>query len=275
MRTILRTIALLWAAQLPAHAAAEDGRHSIFTSQLEVQLGAQYTVANADVAVTRAPLPETVLDLEDLGIDNNATVFWMNARWHFADRWAASFTYNRFDESGSTSVSETFNFDGVEYPVGAALESSLQLDAYIVDVAYSFGKGQNYEWGAGLGLHAFDFAASLQGTLNIGDASAEIGSAAQSLLAPVPNLRVFADYALNKRNALRFNAGWLSADVGDYDGALLYASARYEYSFSSRFGAGIGIQYTDVDLEHEPSSLKREQYAAEFLGAVAYITYRL
>ena len=264
---------LLLVVGLPV-ALADEGVNPIFTSRFNLQLGVQRTDSEATVAVTRAPLPETEIDLDDMGIDESSTVFYAGARWRIADRWTANFTYNQFDENGSTVIEESFNFDGELYPVGASLDSRLQLDAYIFDVAYSFGKGRNYEWGAGLGLHSFDFAAELKADVFVGSIDQTVSEANESLLAPVPNFRFFADYAFDSRNAIRFNAGWLSANIEDYDGALIYASLRFDHNFGNNFGVGLGVQYTDVELDHEPSSRSREQYDADILGAMAYISYR-
>ncbi|MEM0954358.1 MAG: hypothetical protein AAGI24_09460 [Pseudomonadota bacterium] len=255
-------------------AEAEEGINPIFTSRFNLQLGVQYTDSSATVAVTRRGLPETEIDLDDMGIDDSSTVFYAGARWRIADRWTASFTYNEFDENGSTVIEESFNFDGEEYPVGAELDSRLQLNAYILDLAYSFGKGSNYEWGAGLGLHSFEFAAELEAALFVGDTEEAISDSSESLLAPVPNFRFFADYAFNRRNAIRFNAGWLSANYEDYDGALLYASLRFDHNFGNNFGVGLGVQYTDIELDHEPSDTSSERYDADILGAMAYVSYR-
>ncbi|MEE4661716.1 MAG: hypothetical protein V2J89_14695 [Halieaceae bacterium] len=257
-----------------AVADAADGQHPAFDKAFELSLGGQYVVADANVSAVVAPLPETGIDLDDMGIDDEATVFYAAARWRFAERWAATLTYNEFDQSGATEVSDTFNFDGVVYPAGARLNSQLQLNAYILDVAYSFGKASNYEWGAGLGLHALDLAAELDANLFIGQSEIVLSQAADSLLAPVPNVRVFADYAFNHRNILRFNAGWLSADYEDYSGSLIYASLRLEHAFNDSIGAGIGAQYTGLDLRNDPGGRSRQEYDAELLGVMGFLTYR-
>jgi len=268
-----RAVVALLALVSPAALSAEQ-QHPLFSQNFELSLGGQYVDADASVAVVVEPLPETAIDLSDMGISEDTAVFYAAARWRFAERWLLSFTYNEFDESGSTVIADSFNFDGVEYPAGAALRSRLQLNAYILDVAYSFGKGENYEWGAGMGLHAFDLAAELDAALFVGDAQARISQSGHSLLAPVPNFRVFADYALNPRNALRFGAGWLSANVEDYDGSLLYASLRLEHSINDSIGIGIGAQYTRIDLRHDPGGRSREEYEADLLGATAFLTFR-
>ncbi len=272
MRKALATTTL--ALLMPLTALAQEGVHPIFDSKFELQMGIQYTDTKADVAVVVDPLPETSIDLQDMGIDDTATVFYAGGRWRFAERWTTTFTYNSFDEEGGGTIQDSFNFDGEVYPAGASLDSELRLDAYILDVAYSVGKGRNYEWGAGLGLHSFVFEAGLTARLTAGDEVLDFSDSTDSILAPVPNARFFADYAFDARNAIRFNAGWLSASYEDYDGRLVYASLRFDHSFGGKFGVGVGVQYTDVELEHDPGGRSREEYEVDLLGAMAYLSYR-
>jgi hypothetical protein len=269
-----RHLPLLLLALPALPAMAQDDRNPIFDSRFDLQLGIQYTDTDANVAAVVDPLPETKIDLDDMGIDDNATVFYAGGRWRFGERWSANFTYNRFDEEGDTIIEDSFNFDGEIYPAGADLDSELKLDAYILDVAYSFGKGRNYEWGAGLGLHSFVFEAGLKARLFVGEGEVTVSDSTDSVLAPVPNARLYADYAFDARNAIRFNAGWLSASYDDYDGSLVYASVRYDHNFGERFGVGVGVQYTDIDLEHDPGGRSREEYEVDLLGAIAYLSYR-
>lgn len=271
MRRLLLATAVLLA---PVAVVAQDTVNPIFDTAFELQLGVQYTDTDADVAAVVDPLPETKINLDDMGVDENSTVFYAGGRWRFAERWSANFTYNRFDESGSTTVKDEFNYDGEIYPVGADLDSSLKLDAYILDVAYSVGKGRNYEWGAGVGLHSFAFEAHLKASLFVTDEDTTFSDSADDILAPVPNLRVYGDYAFNARSALRFNAGWLSASYDDYDGSLVYASLRFDHSFGGKFGVGVGVQYTDIDLKHDSGDGSREEYQVDLLGAMAYLSYR-
>jgi hypothetical protein len=268
-RVILALLVFLSPVAVPA-----EEQHPLFSQAFELSVGGQYVDADASVVAVVEPLPETEIDLDDMGIAEDATVFYAAARWRVADRWLLSFTYNEFDESGRTVIADSFNFDGVEYPAGADLNSRLQLTAYILDVAYSFGKGENYEWGAGVGLHAFDLAAELEASLFVGEVQADISESGESLLAPVPNFRVFADYAFDARNALRFSAGWLSASFEDYDGSLLYASLKLEHSFNDSIGVGLGAQYTQIDVTHDPGGRSRQKYDTDLLGAVAFLTFR-
>jgi hypothetical protein len=84
--------------------------------------------------------------------------------------------------------------------------------------------------------------------LGVGDQQADFIQSGRTLLAPVPNLRIAGSWFASKRLALTATAGWLSANVEDYDGSFVYAHVRGVYAFSDRIGVSLGYQHTNIDI---------------------------
>jgi hypothetical protein len=238
------------------------------------KLGAIYNEIDGTVTIARAPLPETPVDIDDvLGIDTSQTNPWLGFRWRFGDHWALNFHYDRFDQSGVAEVREEFNLDGVIYPVGARIETDFRADAYVMDVSYNIWQAQNYEAGVGVGLHAFDLKLNADASLLLGNEYEEYNASSEDLLAPVPNLRLYGTYAFSEKTSVTVNGGWLSLTYDDYDGSYYYIDAHLEYRITQRWGAGLGGQYTDVDVEHDSGNGDFEELNVNFSGVQAYITY--
>ena len=243
------------------------------TDKFSFKGGVLYQKTDATLTVARAPLPETPVSLNFLGIDDEAYNPWLAFSWRFREKWALSFLFNRFDESGGAITATDFNFDGDVYPAGTAIESDLRADAYVFDLSYAFWKADNYEAGLGFGLHAFDLKAGIKGEVVLGPEQGRFQSSTEDLIAPVPNLRLFGTYAFNAKTSVRTNAGWLSLTYGDYEGDFLYLAAQVEYRFTDRFGAGLGYQYTDIDVEHDSGGRDFEKFVWDFNSVNAYLTY--
>jgi hypothetical protein len=272
----VKNIAICGAAMvlgLCAQQVTAEAVNPALDDKFTFSLGYLRNELKGDITVTRPPFAETPVDLERLGIDEATNTPWGGFRWRFSDRWSLNFTFNRWDNSGSRTVTEDFNFGGQEYVAGANLDTSLGADAYILDVAYAFHKTDRAEIGVGVGLHAFDLKASIAGSLSLDDDPlVEFDTKSEELIAPVPNLRLYGIYAFTNRFSVRANGGWLSANYDDYEGAFYYLSTAAEYRFTERFGAGIGYQYTDIDIKHD-DGLDKEEYDFQFDGAQLYLTY--
>ena len=174
-------LAPLVGGSLPALAA--DAINPVLDDKL-FRAGALRNDMEGTVTVLQQPLPETPIDVEDLGLDTTQTSPWGSVRWRFGERWALNFHYDRFDQDGKAKVETEFNFDGVVYPVGARIDTKFRADAYILDVSYAVWKQRNYELGVGLGLHAFDLDMGIRGTITIDQETLEIGDAEEEFLAP-------------------------------------------------------------------------------------------
>ena len=77
-----------------------------------------------------AALPETPLNLDILGADDEAYHPWLALRWRFAKNWALNLHYNRFDETGSALNIRDFNIDGTVFPAGTDIESKVRANTF-------------------------------------------------------------------------------------------------------------------------------------------------
>ena len=100
-----------------------------------------------------------------------------------------------------------------------------------------------------------------------------MGRAEEEFITPVPNLRLIGIYALGTKISLQASAGWLSMSYEDWDGDFLYIRGLLEYRLTDRWGAGIGYQWTELDLEHNRSNGDFEEYDFELNGIQGYISY--
>tara|TARA_R110002110_G_C13470525_1_gene720921 strand:+ start:32942 stop:33757 length:816 start_codon:yes stop_codon:yes gene_type:complete len=268
LHCLLAVFPMLWASGVGAE------NNPVLDDAFTFKIGAIHNEIDGDITIGRDPLPVTPIDVVDvLKIDNSEILPWLAFRWRFAERWSLNFRFNGFEESGGNVVSEEFNLDGVVYPVGVQISTDLRADAYILDVSYNLLDGDNYELGLGLGVHAFDFNVAVQGALMVGDSGETFGGSSESLIAPVPNLRIYGTYAFGPKTSITFNAGWLSLEYDDYDGAFYYLESHVEYRFTNHWGVGAGAQFTDMDFEHDSGAGDFERFDISFTGLQGYVTY--
>ena len=273
MRLLSATAATLAIAAIPATAQTEAFHPYLDTGEKHtLMLG--YTRQQGDVTLSaqRDPLPETSIDLDDLGTDDAYNSWLVEYRYRINDRWgivAGAFT---FEVDGSRTVSRDFNWEGVEFEAGVSLQTDIEVDTYIVDVLYTAHRSERAELLVGGGLHMFDFSAELTGRVFAGDLEASRSNATDDILAPLPNLRAQGFYAFTPKLGAAATLGWLSANYDDYEGSFVFLHARLLYRFDGGFGLSAGYQFTDIDLEQDKSNGKNE-YEIEFDGPTLQLSY--
>ncbi len=257
-----------------APALAQDAVHPYFegTKRHSLMAGATWQDAEVKLAATRDRFPETSIDLGDLGLDDDYVSWMAEYRYRINDKWAISLGAFTFEVDGDRSVSREFNFDGTVFEAGAALDTELGVKTYIIDLMYSAYHGERLELMLGGGLHAFDFSAELSARAFIGDQETSTKVAGETILAPLPNLRAQAFYALTPRLSALVTLGWLSAKYDDFDGEFLYAHGRLHYGLGHGIGISAGYQFTDIDLTEDKNN-GSNSYQMEFSGPTLLLTY--
>jgi hypothetical protein len=255
-----------------ATAQAQESTHPRWDESFYINLGAYFLNADVQYGVTRTGEEEEEVDLDDLGIDDSSFSPLLELGWRFKPRWSLTTNFFRFDENGNLFSEEEFIIDGEVFPVGVALDSSVTVDTYILNLGYAFIQDQKKELGIGLGVHGFDFEAKVKGYAILGEETIPVSDDSQNFVAPLPNIRAFGRYAFNSRWHGTFEAGWLSADIDEYSGEMWLIDTSVEYRATEHLGIGAGYLWTDVNVDVEKNS-KDEHYDLEFSGPMLYLSY--
>lgn len=211
----------------------------------------QFTVAafnqhnESKFRVTSGDDAPIAIDMDDLGLQSSKWIPQVGIRWHYKKKWSLSIAFSDFQLASHKSIDKSFNFDGVTYPINASLKSDLDLSVYITSLDYALYQSDSTEWGVGFGLHGLDLSLKIDGSLN----GISTGRASEDFLVPLPNIRFYTRHAFSPKLLGSFSAGWLSATIDQYDGALLVGAVALDYRFTERWSVGMNYQLIDIDLK--------------------------
>ena len=272
LRYVLFTV-LLMSPLLPSAAHAEEWINQgeeRFTLGAGVFLPAFETKARVD-SLTRGIGDE--IDLHDvLGFEEDQTTFYGNASWRFLPRHRISFSYFRFkDESSATALRDLQIGDEI-YPVGASLNSDFKIHTYPFMYSYSFIKRDNLEFAGTLGFHWYRIDFNVAGSASLG----EVGFAADtsaSTNSPLPLVGLRFDYHFTDKWTVGAHGEAFSMDVDELSGSLVNLTLKTDYWFSKHFGAGIAVNWFNLDVDVDDSKwIGNLDY--NYWGPQVYLKYR-
>jgi hypothetical protein len=248
-------MALALASASYAHAADDEGGISaILFSRHMLSAGVTGQRTDATIRATVAGFEPVSIGLDDVGIDERDTSYYLDYRYRFSQNWSLFAGGYSYAGAGSASISQDFNYDGVEFTAGANLRADFDVDAYLFSVMYKLFRSEEFELLLGGGLHALDLSASLAANVRLNEFESEFRQSGTTLLAPVPNLRIAASWAPTNRLGFTAVGGWLSANVDNYDGAFTYGHLRALLRLGKSSAIGLGYQVTDVDITESQGS---------------------
>jgi hypothetical protein len=205
-----------------------------------------------------------IIDFEDtFGMDDEKTVPGFMARWRINQRWRVEAEYFEFNRSATRATNREVQWGDLVFPLNTEVSSNFDFSDLRVSVSYSFFRTKDKEVGAGLGLHVASYDARLS--------AAAIGTEAEDVLAPLPVLTIYGQFALTDRWAVSSRLDWLSLNYDKYDGSIGSLGLDVMYQPFRNFGFGIGYRATvfDLTVSENNRDLKVKQ---NFSGPIFFLT---
>ena len=251
--------------------ADEKASENVLDKGISFYGGIQFYRADGQFGYVRDEDPDIKLDLDDLGLDEKTVSPILGGVINFGRRWTLRLDYFGYHDDGKNTAESEFDFDGITFPVGARLDSSIDIDLYVVNLSYNFIRTERARFGVGVGVHAADMNLEVSGKTSVAGVKTDVGTGEEDILAPLPNLYVMGAYSFTDRFIVRGGAGGMSLNSGDWSGTLYFVNAFVEYWPFRYAGFGAGYRYISADIEYEPGH-KKETYDIDLPGPVFYVT---
>ncbi|MDX2511994.1 MAG: hypothetical protein QNK25_08110 [Desulfobacterales bacterium] len=272
MKTIWTCLVVLAMLVSTSAWASEETFNSVLNQHFGVYGGAQLYQADGEFSSTKDGRPKTTVDLDDLGLDEDEITPVFGAFVNFGKRWTLRFDYYGYHEDAKKTAEFDFDFDDEIVTAGARLDTSLDLDVYVVNLAYNLYATERAKFGVGLGAHIADIDLKIASQITLGGGAIFEQEDSLNYTAPLPNIYVGGAYAFTDKCLFRYSGGWMSLSYGDYDGDLITGTAVLEYWPFQHAGLGIGYRYVKVKVDYDPGH-KKENYDVELPGPVVYAIF--
>ena len=184
--------------------AEEQTFSSPLDNRVTIYGGAQIYNAEGKFKNTEEGQPDVSVDMDDLGLDETKVSPAAGAILNFWERrLSLRFDYFGYHDDANAKADFSFDWDGDTIPVGADLDSNLDLDLYVINLSYNFYRSDRATFGVGLGVHLADVDLGITGTVN----GVVVASGDADVLAPLPNIYVNGAYAFTEQFLLRYGGG--------------------------------------------------------------------
>lgn len=225
------------AAQVPLHPALEDrwtfGVGFFFPS----------TTTQAQL-ISNATGLGTSVDFEDtFDMDRSKTVPTFYARWRINPRWRIDAEYFQLNRSSERVIDRQINWGDQVFPVNTSIQSTFDFSDLRVSGGYSFFRTPDKEVGVGLGLHMAWYDVSLRSPATSGEG--------QDVLAPLPVLSLYGNFALTDRWAMGTRLDRFSLNYDKFSGGLTSLALDVQYQPFKHVGFLFGYRGLIIRAEVE------------------------
>jgi len=225
------------AAQVPLHPALQDrwtfGAGFFFPS----------TTTQASLTSNSTGLGTSV-DFEDtLDMERSKTVPTLYGRWRINQRWRIDAEYFQLNRSSERVIDRTIQWGDQVFAANTSVASKFDFSDLRVSAGYSFFRTPDKELGVGLGLHMAWYDVSLNGPATSGEG--------QDVLAPLPVLSLYGNFALTDRWAVGARLDRFSLDYDKFSGGLTNLALDLQYQPFRHVGFALGYRGLFIKAEVE------------------------
>ena len=237
--------ALLAAAAMPAAAQEPIPRHPALQDRLWIGAGVFFPKTNtqAQLESRRTGVGATVDFEQALDMPRSKSVPSLIGRWRLGERWRVDAEYFELNRRSERAIDRQIEWGDQVFPVNAAVTSDFNFSDLRLSVGYSFFRRTDKELGVGLGLHVASYDVRLSST--------NFGSQAEDVLAPLPVLSFYGQFALTDRWALGTRIDRFSLSYDKYEGSLTSLALDLLYQPFKHVGVGLGYRTLAIRAEAE------------------------
>ncbi|NKF50498.1 hypothetical protein G3R49_07925 [Shewanella sp. WXL01] len=234
------------------------------------RVGAFYASSDSYMNVTN---PETggifPLDFEDdLFLAEDQFLPFFEFVWSFNDRHHVYVDWKSLHRTANTPyVEDTWIFtnpnDDKTYIVeaGAQLKTTLNIDIMRLGYGYDLFQGDDYTFGASIGLHTMFIKTAFEGTIGLCSPTVMANSACndfvanprvvdESLTAPLPDIGIYGTYEFIPGWTIGGHAQYFAIKYDDVKGSLIDIRASVETNVGDNWQLSVGYNYYEVDVDY-------------------------
>ncbi len=236
----------------------------MITDPFDFSLGGFIVDLNTSAAVGSGVGLGSIIQLEKiLGLDEDQSLLRLGFRWDFARKHSIGLTWFAISRGSTGFFDETVDFVDLRF-VGY-YESQFDVDYYGLDYRYSLINNNRVDAGFSFGVSTFDFSVGIEGDAYlVGDHPTnpifEYRGATADIIAPVPAIGMFIDYALTRKLIVSNQIQYVDLSISGYDGRFMDIQVTVDWFFTRHFGIGGGIASTDITVTYNGDDPYRIDY---------------
>ena len=215
-----------------------------FVERFSISAGYFAPVNNTSIQVGIKGNDGTKIDFEkDLGFNAHAGVVLTDFQWRASRRSRFNFGYYNIQRSSDHTLQKDITFDTITYHANANIHAFFNTAIYQFSYGYAIVAKPNFELGLRIGVH------TLGGKVGIALNSTNFNLSKSSkfdFTAPLPDLGIWAGYAISKKFAVNLEAEYLALTVGDISGSIKSYNLAVMYKLLDRLR--LSAAYTGLDF---------------------------
>ena len=151
----------------------DEEKHQLLTDKFHFELGLFSLSKSIKVGADGTSSNQNIEFEDTFKFDDNESAFFFKFDWYFSKKWVVSFESFSLSTTKKEELEEDIEWQDVVFEVGIDAKAGIDIDLYRIFFGRAFSRGQQHEFGAGLGVHALDTGVFIEGEASINGSGLE------------------------------------------------------------------------------------------------------
>ncbi len=235
--------------QVEEKSTQDVAKHPLLADKFWIEAGAFFPTKSLKIEASGATPGDEIDFHERFNMSENQITYFLNFEWRWNKKWkltAESFSvYN----ASRATLDSTIVFDDTTFEKGSTVKAGIEFSLIRVFVGRTISSGPKHSLGAGLGVHAMNIGAFVEGEIK--SDNEELDGTFQtrrvSVLVPLPNLGAWYHWAPTEKWAFIARVDWFGINIDQFSGGLWDIAPGVRYQFAEHFGAGVDYRFFLLD----------------------------
>jgi len=243
----------------------EGEKHPILSSKFQIQAGLFVPSKSVKIGADGSSPNDNINFSESFNLNDSQATLFFNFDWRFSKKWKLGVEYFAINNAKKAELQEDIEFENIIFKKGTNIRAGFGIDMIRIYVGRSFSRGLKHEFGAGLGVHALNTSAFVEGDVLTSEGDISFERRSVNALVPLPNLGFWYYYTPTPKLALIARIDWFGITIGDYSGLLWNIAPSVKYQLFKHIGVGVAYRSFTLRANVNQSSWKG-QFRMNFNG---------
>jgi hypothetical protein len=227
----------------PFSRAQEEEKNPILSDPFYIELGIFVPSKNIKLGANGSSENEEIDFGKTFNFNNNQATYFFNAEWRWNKKWRLAVETFGINNAAKATLDNDIVFEDITFEKGSYVRGGVEFGVYRLFVGRIISSGPKHSLGAGLGIHAMNIGAFIEGEVKSTEGDLEFQRRRVSALVPVPNVGAWYHFAPTPKWAFVARVDWFGITIDQYSGGLWDIAPGVKYQIIKNLGVGIDYRF--------------------------------
>ncbi len=202
---------------------------------------------------------------QSFDFNDNQTTFFFHGEWRWNKKWRLTGEYFAVNNAARATLERDIEFENITFEAGSFVRAGVDFSLWRIFVGRTISSGPKHSLGAGLGVHAMNIGAFIEGEAKTSIGDKEFRNPKFSVLLPLPNIGGWYHWAPTPKWVFLTRVDWFGLTIDQYGGSLWNVAPGVKYQIIKNFGIGVDYRFLFLSAKVNESDWKG-RFNMDFTG---------